>query len=98
MFPPQRAGGTLLKRPGSSGATPPVPRCGRRGTATPSSAGTRCAAPGSMMLPGPLAAGERLEDIVQGYRGRVSREAIIEVVRLVTEQFLKTLPDLEPVG
>ena len=45
-----------------------------------------------------LAAGERLEDIVQGYRGRVSREAIIEAVRLVTEQFLETLPDLEPVG
>jgi uncharacterized protein (DUF433 family) len=45
-----------------------------------------------------LAAGERLEDIVQGYRGRVSREAIIEAVRLVTEQFLKTLPALEPVG
>ena len=45
-----------------------------------------------------LAAGERLEDIVQGYRGRVSREAIIEAIRLVTEQFLKTLPALEPVG
>ena len=45
-----------------------------------------------------LAAGERLEDIVQGYRDRVSREAIIEAVRLVTEQFLKTLPALEPVG
>ena len=45
-----------------------------------------------------LAAGERLEDIVQGYRGRVSREAIIEAIRLVTEQFLKTLPDIEPVG
>jgi uncharacterized protein (DUF433 family) len=45
-----------------------------------------------------LAAGERLEDIVQGYRGRVSRAAIIEAVRLVTEQFLKTLPELEPVG
>ena len=41
-----------------------------------------------------LAAGERLEDIVQGYRSRVSREAIIEAVRLVTEQFLKTLPEL----
>ena len=45
-----------------------------------------------------LAAGERLEDIVQGYRGRVSHEAIIEAIRLVTEQFLKTLPALEPVG
>jgi len=45
-----------------------------------------------------LAAGEHIEDIVQGYRGRVSRAAIMEAVRLVTEQFLKTLPDLEPVG
>ena len=45
-----------------------------------------------------LAAGECLEDIVQGYRGRVSREAIMEAVRLVAEQFLKTLPALEPVG
>jgi uncharacterized protein (DUF433 family) len=45
-----------------------------------------------------LAAGERLEDIVQGYGGRVSRQAIIEAVRLVTEQFLKTLPALDPVG
>ena len=45
-----------------------------------------------------LAAGERLEDIVQGYRDRVSHEAIIEAIRLVTEQFLKTLPALEPVG
>ena len=45
-----------------------------------------------------LAAGERIEDIVQGYRGRVSHEAIMEAVQLVTEQFLKTLPELEPVG
>ena len=42
-----------------------------------------------------LAAGERLEDIVQGYRGRVSREAILDAVRLVTTQFLETLPALE---
>jgi uncharacterized protein (DUF433 family) len=45
-----------------------------------------------------LAAGERLDDIVQGYCSRVSREAIMEAVRLVTEQFLKTLPELRPVG
>jgi uncharacterized protein (DUF433 family) len=45
-----------------------------------------------------LAAGEHIEDIVQGYGSRVSRAAITEAVRLVTEQFLKTLPDLEPVG
>jgi uncharacterized protein (DUF433 family) len=34
-----------------------------------------------------LAAGERLEDIIQGYCGRVSRQAIIEAVRLVTNSF-----------
>jgi len=45
-----------------------------------------------------LAAGEHVEDIVQGYRGRVSRAAIMEAVQLVTEQLPKTLPDLKPVG
>lgn len=43
-----------------------------------------------------LAAGENIDDIVKGYRGRVSRAAIMEAVRLVTAQFLKTLPALEP--
>jgi uncharacterized protein (DUF433 family) len=33
-----------------------------------------------------LAAGESLEAIVEGYRGRVSREAMLEAVRLVTTQ------------
>ncbi len=42
-----------------------------------------------------LAAGEHLEQIVEGYRGKVSREAIIEAVRLVAAQFIKTLPELE---
>jgi len=45
-----------------------------------------------------LAAGESLEDIVAGYRGRVSRAAIMEAVQLVTAQFLTSLPALEPVG
>ena len=45
-----------------------------------------------------LAAGESLEAIVEGYGGRVSREAILEAVRVVTTQFLTTLPELEPVG
>ena len=45
-----------------------------------------------------LAAGESLEAIVEGYGGRVSREAILEAVRVVTTQFLITLPELEPVG
>lgn len=44
-----------------------------------------------------LAAGESVDDIVKGYRGRVSHEAIREAVRLVTAQFLKTLPELESV-
>lgn len=43
-----------------------------------------------------LAAGESLDAIVAGYRGRVSHEAVIEAVRIVTDRFLKTLPALEP--
>jgi len=43
-----------------------------------------------------LAAGESLDTIVAGYRGRVSREAVIEAVQIVTDRFLKTLPALEP--
>lgn len=45
-----------------------------------------------------LAAGESLEDIVAGYRGRVSRAAIMEAAQLITAQFLTSLPELEPVG
>ncbi len=44
-----------------------------------------------------LAAGEHVEAVVQGYRGRVSREAILEAASLVTGQFLDALPALEPV-
>jgi len=43
-----------------------------------------------------LAAGENLDEIVEGYRGRVSREAIIEAANLVNKHFIKTLPKLEP--
>jgi uncharacterized protein (DUF433 family) len=43
-----------------------------------------------------LAAGESLEEIVAGYRGRVSREAMVEAIQIVTASFLKTLPALEP--
>jgi uncharacterized protein (DUF433 family) len=43
-----------------------------------------------------LAAGETVADIVKGYRGRVSHAAIREAVRLMTAQFLDTLPVLEP--
>jgi len=43
-----------------------------------------------------LAAGETIDEIVAGYRGRVSREAIMEAIRLITTQFIATLPQLEP--
>jgi uncharacterized protein (DUF433 family) len=43
-----------------------------------------------------LAAGETVDDIVKGYRNRVSHAAIREAVRLMTAQFLDTLPVLEP--
>ncbi len=43
-----------------------------------------------------LAAGESLDAIVAGYRGRVSREAVIAAVQIVTDGFLKTLPALAP--
>ncbi len=45
-----------------------------------------------------LAAGEHVEDVVQGYQGRVSREAILEAASLLTEQFLDALPALETVA
>jgi uncharacterized protein (DUF433 family) len=43
-----------------------------------------------------LAAGESIDEIVRGYRGRVSHEAIVEAVRLVMARFIQTLPELEP--
>jgi uncharacterized protein (DUF433 family) len=43
-----------------------------------------------------LAAGENIDDIVAGYHGRVSREAIVEAIHLATTQFIETLPQLEP--
>lgn len=42
-----------------------------------------------------LAAGEELDQLVQGYRGRVPRAAILEAIHLVTHQFVKSLPTLE---
>ncbi len=42
-----------------------------------------------------LAAGEELDQIIQGYRGRVSRAAILEAINLVTHQFVETLPAFE---
>ena len=45
-----------------------------------------------------LAAGEGIDKIVAGYQGRVSHEAIIEAIKLVSERFIKTLPELELVA
>jgi uncharacterized protein (DUF433 family) len=42
-----------------------------------------------------LAAGETVDEIVAGYRGKVSREAVIEAIHLIAAQFLNTLPRLE---
>ena len=44
-----------------------------------------------------LAAGETMDEIMAGYRGKVSREAVIEAIQLISTQFLKTLPQLETV-
>jgi len=43
-----------------------------------------------------LAAGETIDAIVAGYRGKVSREAVIEAIQLISRQFLKALPKLAP--
>ena len=43
-----------------------------------------------------LAAGETIDEIVAGYRGKVSKDAIIEAISLVTTQFISMLPRLEP--
>ena len=43
-----------------------------------------------------LATGESLDAIVAGYRGRVSHEAVIEAVQIVTERFVQSLPALAP--
>jgi uncharacterized protein (DUF433 family) len=43
-----------------------------------------------------LAAGENLDEVVAGYRGRVPREAVLEALRVVMAGFLETLPELEP--
>lgn len=43
-----------------------------------------------------LAAGRSLDQLVEGYRGRVSREAILEGIMLVSRHFSQTLPELAP--
>jgi hypothetical protein len=41
--------------------------------------------------------GETTDEIVDGYRGRVTGDAIFEAARLITSQFIQTLPELEAV-
>lgn len=41
-----------------------------------------------------LAAGESLDEIVVGYEGRVTREAIVEASRIVADLFVNNLPEL----
>ena len=43
-----------------------------------------------------LASGESIEQLVQGYHGRVSMEAIAEAVNLVTNSYINSLPELRP--
>ncbi len=55
---------------------------------------TRIEIPGALDR---LAAEETIDQIVEGYRGRVSREAVIEAIQVVMSGFLETLPELESV-
>ena len=41
-----------------------------------------------------LAAGETMDEIVAGYLNKVSREAVIEAIQLISSQFVKSLPQL----
>jgi uncharacterized protein (DUF433 family) len=41
-----------------------------------------------------LAAGERIEELVADYQGRISAEAIREACDIVTRSFLAALPEL----
>ena len=43
-----------------------------------------------------LAGGETIEELVTGYRGRVTRSALLEAIQIVTTRFLDSLPELEP--
>jgi len=42
-----------------------------------------------------LAAGETIDEIMAGYRNKVSHEAVVEAIQLIADQFVKTLPKLE---
>ena len=42
-----------------------------------------------------LAAGETMDEIIAGYRDKVSHKAVVEAIQLIASQFVKTLPQLE---
>ncbi len=42
-----------------------------------------------------LTTGEDIDSIVEGYRNRVTKKAVIEAIKLVTSHFEESLPELE---
>jgi uncharacterized protein (DUF433 family) len=42
-----------------------------------------------------LATGRTIEDLVEGYYERFSKEAVLEAINLVTDNFIENLPELE---
>ena len=42
-----------------------------------------------------LAAGETMDEIIAGYRNKVSHEAVVEALQLIASQFVNSLPQLE---
>ncbi|MCC7189316.1 MAG: DUF433 domain-containing protein [Anaerolineales bacterium] len=42
-----------------------------------------------------LAAGETMDEIIAGYRNKVSHNAVVEAIQLIASQFVKSLPQLE---
>ena len=42
-----------------------------------------------------LAAGETMDEIIAGYRNKVSHEAVLEAIQLIASQFVNSLPQLE---
>lgn len=42
-----------------------------------------------------LADGESIDDLAAAYEGRITHEAILEAIRLVTSKYSSTLPELE---
>ena len=42
-----------------------------------------------------LAAGETMDEIIAGYRDKVSHEAVVEAIQLIASQFVNSLPQLE---